>query len=114
MPDCAQTETYSGPLIAQAIDILLSRLQSTTVSKVQISFRESATKSSGQKDCVPGFTCSIVDLLSSVSVHHRVKTNSLLEDDQDDDVYRLLLAKDRPDLAKKEQPKINEIMLNQS
>ena len=54
MPDGGQTKTYSGPLIAQAIDTLLSRLQSTTVSKVQISFRESATKSSDQRDSVPG------------------------------------------------------------
>ena len=61
------TQTYTGHMIAQAIDIILNRLQGTTVSKVQISFRELALKASDDQrgDSMPGKLFNLVQHTSN-------------------------------------------------
>jgi len=97
---------FEGNDVQNAFAFLSSRLKSTTVQKVQVCFREEAAPrqqnriENGNHDMQQAF-----NMRSYESDFNEV---------EDEDVYNLLLARDRPDLeeAKQKPPKLTEIILS--
>ncbi|CBY23680.1 unnamed protein product [Oikopleura dioica] len=96
-PDGSSVEMKNAELVG-AFAFLLNRLKGSTVQRAQVSLREVQKTPSAKK------SSSIIDPFLALSVKDEAQN--------DDDVYNLLLRKDRPDLAKKEpQKSLTQIIL---